>query len=74
MSDRNLKEATVKNNQGISKGGKPPKYRHKNIYPDNLDSLYKPVTVCKACLQIYTILSEFFDNVTSKNIENENAY
>jgi len=35
----------------------------RKLYPDSYNSLYKSVTVCKSCFLIYSLLSDYFDEL-----------
>ncbi|CDW78909.1 UNKNOWN [Stylonychia lemnae] len=39
-------------------------YIKKKLYPDSFNQLYKAVTVCKSCFLIYSLLSDYFDELT----------
>eukprot|EP00347_Sterkiella_histriomuscorum_P002921 403366282 len=51
------------------------KFIRKRLYPDSLNQLYKAVTVCKTCFLIYSLLSDYFDELVKATIspdKNEN--
>lgn len=51
------------NNNDIEFENSKVKYIHKKLYPDNYASLYKSVSVCKSCFLIYSLLSDYFEEL-----------
>lgn len=66
----NRKEAATKTQRGpkyTSTGtlfcAKGLKHIKKKLYPDNYISLYKAVSVCKSCFLIYSLLSDYLEEL-----------
>ena len=54
------------------------KYQKKILYPDTYTALYKSVSVCKTCFLIYSLLSDYFDELirataTTNHLKKQNS-
>mmetsp|Transcript_24161 Transcript_24161/g.23748 ORF Transcript_24161/g.23748 Transcript_24161/m.23748 type:complete len:106 (+) Transcript_24161:189-506(+) len=57
------KSPMMKDTHLKGKGPKEQQYQHRKLYFDNYNALYKAVGVCKTCFLVYSLLSDYFDEL-----------
>lgn len=48
---------------GLGNSKKMPAFVRKRLHTDTFNQLYQKVTVCKSCFLIYSMLSEYFEEI-----------